>query len=106
MDRRQFILGSASLFAAPAIVKAENIMKVFVPKNYLNLDVDFDLNEEYNISFWFKGPNAKPGDVMKYYTKNLNYSEKLNRRIELTNIEKESFVGGLNINGCMTRIRN
>lgn len=28
IDRRKFILGAASLFCAPAIVKAENIMRV------------------------------------------------------------------------------
>lgn len=31
MDRRQFLKGTAALFAAPAIVKAENIMPIWVP---------------------------------------------------------------------------
>ena len=31
MNRRNFLKGSAALFAAPAIVKAENIMKIWTP---------------------------------------------------------------------------
>ena len=32
MNRRRFLLNSAALFCAPAIVKAENIMRVAEPK--------------------------------------------------------------------------
>lgn len=32
MDRRKFLQGAAALFAAPAIVKAENIMRIALPK--------------------------------------------------------------------------
>lgn len=32
LSRRNFILGTASLLAAPAIVRVENIMPIFVPK--------------------------------------------------------------------------
>ena len=33
MNRRQFLMGTAALFAAPAIVKAENLMKIVAPEN-------------------------------------------------------------------------
>lgn len=32
INRRKFILGSVAIIAAPAIVKAENIMKIWMPK--------------------------------------------------------------------------
>ena len=31
MDRRRFIQGAAALFCAPAIVRAESLMKIWVP---------------------------------------------------------------------------
>ena len=31
MDRRKFLQGAAALFAAPAIVKADSLMKIWVP---------------------------------------------------------------------------
>lgn len=37
MQRRLFLQGLAGVFAAPAIVKAENLMKIFVPKQELIL---------------------------------------------------------------------
>lgn len=33
IDRRQFLQGAAALFCAPAIVKAENIMKIWTPRD-------------------------------------------------------------------------
>lgn len=38
MKRRAFLTGIASALAAPAIVKAENLMKIYVPRRRLSWD--------------------------------------------------------------------
>jgi len=42
MSRRLFLKGLAGLFVAPAIVKAENIMKIAVPRTEIILPEEFN----------------------------------------------------------------
>jgi hypothetical protein len=43
MNRRQFLQGSAALFCAPAIVRAESLMKIWVPDNEIILPSQRDI---------------------------------------------------------------
>ena len=56
MNRRKFLLGSSSLFCAPAIVKAENIMSIWVPPEKHIYVGDYHFN---NIDFSQGFPNLQ-----------------------------------------------
>ena len=99
MNRRNFLKGALALAAAPAILHAENLMKIYVPKNFLHFDIDFDQKQEYNVSFWMK----KPDGEWCLYTKNLNQNEKRDRRIALDVMDTYSSVGILSVNGILQR---
>lgn len=43
INRRRFLQGTAALFCAPAIVKAENIMRVVAPKVILPVSVNISV---------------------------------------------------------------
>ena len=58
INRRQFIIGSGVILGAPAIVRAESLMKIFTPSDYL-------IGETYTIGFnavenrtWVAGSKA------------------------------------------------
>lgn len=68
ISRRQFLFGAAGLAVAPAIVKAENLMKLWVPKHYLEFAIEpstfgMPIDGYYNLSFWAK---RDAGDWFKY----------------------------------------
>lgn len=71
ISRRQFLLGAVGLAAAPAIVKAENLMKLWVPKHYLEFNIEpgilgtptAPIAGYYNLSFWAA---RSGGDWFKY----------------------------------------
>ena len=45
IDRRRFLQGAGALFCAPAIVKADNLMSIWVPPAHQNLaDFIFDIS--------------------------------------------------------------
>lgn len=46
MDRRSFIKGSLSLFAAPAIVKAESIMPIWLPPEKKIIEHSWEVTAE------------------------------------------------------------
>ena len=57
VSRRQFLGLLAGAVAAPAIVRAENLMKIWVPKNYLVFNIEPSMilpHQDYNLSFWMK----------------------------------------------------
>ena len=99
MNRRSFLKSALAFAAAPAIVNSENLMKLWVPKKFLELNVDFQQEQEYNVSFWMKRPDGE----WTLYTKNLNHAEKRDRRIILDEGFIKSSASLLTINGIMQR---
>lgn len=92
MNRRQFLGGLVGLMAAPAIVKAENLMKIWVPKNYLSFAIEPSMilpDQDYNLSFWMKD-NSTP-DWHKVHRKFKWYDIKNGQiRIDLNNIRMDN----------------
>lgn len=69
ISRRQFLGSVLALAAAPAVVRAESLMKLWVPKHYLEFGVEPNLivpGQDYNLSFWMKD---KTSDWVKVHKK-------------------------------------
>lgn len=95
ISRRQFLLGAVGLAAAPAIVRAESLMKIWVPKQYLEFSIEPDLTRipgHYHLSFWAKKDN---GDWFKY-SKQMHTSDIKDRkiRIDVSQVRDTSFNPG------------
>lgn len=91
MNRRKFLLGAGALLAAPAIVRAESLMKIWTPpKNFLifstggleRMRIDasgnMGIGTDLTLSFW-----AKEGDGdWKKHHKKYNYNDVKNGQIK------------------------
>ena len=54
MNRRGFLGAMLGLAAAPAIVKAENLMKLWVPSQEIITDPYADLGDNYTVETWMR----------------------------------------------------
>lgn len=95
LSRRQFLLGAVGLAVAPAIVRAESLMKIWVPKQYLEFSLEPDLMMmpgTYHLSFWAAKDN---GEWFKY-SKQIHTSDIRDRkvRIDVSQVRNTSFNPG------------
>lgn len=70
ISRRQFLGGLLGLAAAPAIVRADSLMRIWVPKNYMSFHIEPSMiipGQEYSLSFWMKEGNADWHKVHRKY---------------------------------------
>lgn len=99
LSRRQFLLGAVGLAVAPAIVRAESLMKIWVPKQYLEFSLELPLEPNlsrlpgtYHLSFWAAKDN---GEWFKY-SKQIHTSDIKDRkvRIDVSQVRDTSFSPG------------
>ena len=81
LSRRGFLIGSAALLAAPAIVRASSLMPLWIPKQpelvfSLN-SLPKDLQNDPTLSFWYKEGNGE----WKTYSEKINSNRIVNGSI-------------------------
>lgn len=71
LPRRSFLFGLTGLFAAPAIIRVDSLMKVVAPKPLVALDVFGNKYEAY--TSWFHLEDTVVPENWRYYARIANF---------------------------------